>query len=298
MAIEINTAEQFMALRMQEDRGTASTPLDVVITQDLDFSNINDYQTMSTALNANIDGQDHKMKNITCVKDEGLSFIWIADGRISNLTFDNCYFHTNSWFDLVSLNGTTISALVENIRVNNNCYISTLSNNGKNITIMYTGTNAIVEVKNVMICGRYNSDNPHYFVYLANLSSAVHFKNFSVDAELVGDTDASFVRSASTVNTMYLTNWFFRVDGGGSITVFLGSTSSRRLNLYTSYGYVSLFNYSGISSGASGSIYGNNRNLLSEQGSFSSGSGMFTVVPTGTLKSAEEMRALGWVVSE
>ena len=44
MAIEINTAEQFMALRMQEDRGTASTPLDVVITQDLDFSNINDYR--------------------------------------------------------------------------------------------------------------------------------------------------------------------------------------------------------------------------------------------------------------
>lgn len=99
MAIEISTPEQFMAIKDWTDRGTSSALLDVIITQDLDFSGVDNFEGLGeTTLYANIDGQGHTIKNIVTdyIKEDDFYVLGVCWGSIKNITIDNCHFTLNN----------------------------------------------------------------------------------------------------------------------------------------------------------------------------------------------------------
>ena len=95
--VEISTSEQFIALKDMTDRGTADAPLDIVFTNDLDFSEIGDFEGLGNViLYANLNGNGHAIKNL--VTNSGSDFYLmghISNGTIKNIVIDNCHISVN-----------------------------------------------------------------------------------------------------------------------------------------------------------------------------------------------------------
>lgn len=106
MAIEINTAAEFADIKNWTDRGSSDAPLDIIITQDLDFSEISDFTGLgSTVLYAKIDGQGHTIRNIVVTTSS--SYLMYLGGACSvkNIKFENNNITFTSSGRIISFNG-------------------------------------------------------------------------------------------------------------------------------------------------------------------------------------------------
>lgn len=99
MVIEISTPEQLIAIADRTDRGTADEPHNIIIKNDLDFTDVADFVGIGTTLYANIDGGGHSIKNIVNNSASNLILFNLGEGcSVSNLRFENCNISTSGNF--------------------------------------------------------------------------------------------------------------------------------------------------------------------------------------------------------
>lgn len=150
MTVEISTAEQFIALKDRTDRGTADAPLDIVFTNDLDFSEINDFEGLGNAvLYANINGNGYAIKNLVANCSGNMYIMgYISNGTIRNIVFDNCHISASGILYVFY----TAYCNYDNIVIKNNNVFATNSN----IYIIYALKCNGYTVNKVAVGGTYN----------------------------------------------------------------------------------------------------------------------------------------------
>lgn len=115
MAIEISTPEQFMAIKDWADRGTADAPLDIIITQDLDFTGITFNGLGDEAYYATLDGQGHTIKNIEVNITGSFYLFGVLRGTAKNINIDNCNISASVLYIFYS----TGTFNINNVKINN-----------------------------------------------------------------------------------------------------------------------------------------------------------------------------------
>ena len=159
----MSTPEQFIALKDRTDRGTAAAPLDIVFTNDLDFSEISDFEGLGNAvLYANINGNGYAIKNLTANSSGAFYLISrVSNGTIKNITIDNCHITTSGSLYIF------YSQLCnyENIVIkNNNTFVSL-----NEMHVIYSASNSGITVTKVAVGGTYNC-NKYFGLYLGSSS--------------------------------------------------------------------------------------------------------------------------------
>ena len=94
MAIQISSVQDFMAMADWSDRGSTESYLQVELTEDIDFSEIENFEGLNGSWYMDFDGNGHTIKGITAVTDACWSIFNGADtdnyyGSIVNLKIAN-----------------------------------------------------------------------------------------------------------------------------------------------------------------------------------------------------------------
>lgn len=222
MAIEISTPAEFMAIKDWTDRGTADEPLDIVITADLDFSEISDFTGQGdTALYANFDGQGHSIKNMVAFAGDFYLMPAIKDGSLSNLFIDNCHITADGYCYIINLSGNSSGNY---ITIKNNCtfvgsglggFVSvsmTLKQRVTHIGISgnFKMTSSITRVHAIMFAGNTNIENCY----------------INVNLEAISDIKDFYIIHNYALN-VYMYNTFVRAkisySGSGNVYILSGS---------------------------------------------------------------------------
>lgn len=286
MAIEISTAEQFMAIKDWTDRGTADAPLEIVITQDLDFSEIDNFEGLGeTPFYANLDGQGHVIKNIVTYYNGSGSFVVLGRcyGNVKNITIDNCHITLNiSHYDeFYWLYGDSSYTTLENITVKNTNRV--ISNSYIRFFWGYKMANCI------SVRGTYQTTDNSYGTI--NPFNGTLIKNSHTICTLICNDGTGFLYGSGQAYNCFARNKL-------TVNSFCGFSSYSRDN--TKYCYAANTNEQDIP----GSFYG--------FASFASSTSYFdkdiitisTVPkdldlngqPTENLKSVEWLRSQGWAI--
>jgi hypothetical protein len=155
MAIEISTPQEFMNMANWTDRGANNALLDIVITNDLDFSDVDVSAWTgqgSKPMYANIDGQGHTIKNLVMISTVIFYlFPQIYQGGVKNIAIDNCNIvSTNALYIINIYSGKND---VGNITIKSNCVFECSKTTGMYfIKISSSGT-----IKNIGIGGKYSA---------------------------------------------------------------------------------------------------------------------------------------------
>lgn len=218
MAIEISTPEQFIAIKDWTERGTADAPLDIVITQDLDFSqtDLTDWTGQGDAtLYANIDGQGYSIKNmVISVTSDFYLLPFLRQGSLKNLNIDNCHISTISTSYVYVLYYYQIN--VVNFLVKGNCvFIGGGADTRGIICCPYPNAGTSI-FTNVSVSGEYrvlgSNSGSVFYCYKTNL------RYCNINVKVYGSTDHNIyiIGCASVVM-----NTFVRGSvSAGSIVVF------------------------------------------------------------------------------
>lgn len=91
MAIEISSATEFMNMANWDDKGSSSSIIDVILTDDIDFSEVEEWGGYgSTTFYINFDGQGHTIKNLVTSTNSTFCFFHIGqNSTVKNVRFSN-----------------------------------------------------------------------------------------------------------------------------------------------------------------------------------------------------------------
>ncbi len=312
MSIEINTAADFIALANLSDDaiGTADAPLEIVINDDLDFSDVDDFGG-TAAIYANIYGNGHVIKNIAWSKLQTFNFITLNGGSVSQLTFDNCSITVTGaslyLFKFTVASGYEFS--MSEIIVKNNCmFISTTSD----CAFFYTsGTlgGCVFNFSKILVSGIWNA---RYLYMLhcrtsgtSSKTTVYRLRHIGINITGTGLSSNPYCRtvySGSNYTTTYITYMYnistladFIGTGNAGLCAFSGSGGGNLSYCYASIELLSETNWKQIiykSGNGTISAYC----VLANSDKLGDTSYATATATTEELKSAEWLRSQGWVI--
>lgn len=217
MAIEISTPEQYMAIKDWTDRGTADAPLDIVITQDLDFSQtgLTDWTGQgSNVLYANIDGQGHSIKNMvisTTVEFYLLPFL--RQCSLKNLKIDNCHITSTAQIYILYFWGIHC----EDFTVNGNCVFTCGYLNERGFICCPYPAAYESNFYRLGIYGKYTITNSYGSIFYG-YNTNIFYGNININANILTDERLYVLNKCKTIN-----NTFVRGNlSAGAVSVFYG----------------------------------------------------------------------------
>ncbi len=289
MAIEINTAADFIALKDLADKGSADSPIEIEITADLDFSEIENFEGLGlVTFYANLNGNGHTIKNLVIATNNNCYLLGYIIGTVRNLIIDNCKISCGC-FELLRTSGDVNNIIIKNTNTfttNDNLYIFNIMGNGIYEKISISGT---------------------YYVYKNVFSGFYH-----------GVATASMIRNSFICADIYSTGTYvytflnaYKSISGGVINCFSrcrisGTVSKDIASFYFYYQNPSRYLYAAntVTATCSGTLRG-----LTSTGISTCISSFFdnTILqnanddskygqPTENLKSVEWLRSQGWAI--
>lgn len=305
MAIEINTATEFMALYNlpEESRGTADNLLEININADLDFSEIENAPD-TVYFYANLNGNGHTFKNIAWSETKQVIFFGFRAGSASGITFDNCTISVTGAQNYIFrqyLDTVSLSFSLSEIVLNNNCKFIAVNNY---CSLLFTHNALRVDVKKIIISGNWSARYLYLFMHEGDGNCKYCYQH--IGANIVGSgngTNATFFlvkpNSYSTIFGTYIYNVSTLSNFLGNNTC-AGFMEKSYVTIYLSYSYSSMELigntnkwYQTVSNWSSGTLYSycvfsNSDKLGSTANS--------TSATTEQLKSVEWLRSQGWVI--